>query len=147
MLYASTYLLLPAGVGEYQVVLAPPGNGRDTHRKWESLGVGAVILVWAGMPFNEALTGLPAVFVDDWAAASGPQKVVEAFLRMHGDSRTPVPAGCAALHVINELKARGATARAASFPVEQLDPPEVGWDFDRVYFPWWLFWIRCEGRH
>lgn len=126
--------------GEYKVVFAPIGNGRDTHRAWESLGVGAVILVAAGIPLNEAFVGLPAIPVADWASASSPQFVVQAYLRAHGDDETAarVPAGCAAIEFLESLKTRGGS--------QPTPPPSAEWDFDRVYYPWWLFRIRCLGE-
>lgn len=54
-------------LGTYRFVLAPPGNGLDTHRTWEAMYLGVVPIVKdsvAMRSFWEA--GLPIWIVNDW---------------------------------------------------------------------------------
>jgi len=50
---------------EYAFVLAPPGNGPDTHRLWEALVLGCIPIVKRNF-LSEFLSDLPVVVVDDW---------------------------------------------------------------------------------
>jgi hypothetical protein len=50
----------------HRFVLAPPGNGIDTHRMWEALYAGAIPIVLRS-PAMRAFTGLPILFVDDFS--------------------------------------------------------------------------------
>lgn len=56
-------------------VLSPPGNGVDTHRKWEALYLGA-IPVEKRCPNNTYYQDLPICFVDSW------EQVTEDFLNL-----------------------------------------------------------------
>ncbi|HET6845892.1 MAG TPA: hypothetical protein VFH29_03610 [Anaerolineales bacterium] len=54
-------------LGEYRFVLAPPGNGLDTHRAWEAMYLGVVPIVKDSVAMRafEAL-GLPLWIVGSW---------------------------------------------------------------------------------
>lgn len=52
-------------VAEARFVLSPPGNGKDCHRIWECLALGAVPVVENHICF-EQFKHLPILFIDDW---------------------------------------------------------------------------------
>lgn len=58
----------------HQFVVSPPGNGVDTHRKWEALYLGT-IPIEKRCPNNTFYEDLPICLVDDW------EQITEAFLR------------------------------------------------------------------
>jgi len=45
-------------------VVAPPGNGLDTHRTWEAIYLGAVPVVWKDSLANSLISKLPVLVVD-----------------------------------------------------------------------------------
>jgi hypothetical protein len=49
-----------------EFVLSPPGVGKDCHRTWESLAVGAIPIVLRDAPFAQVYKGYPVVMVDSW---------------------------------------------------------------------------------
>jgi len=55
----------------YAFVLAPPGNGPDTHRLWEALALGCIPIVKRGY-LSAALADLPVLAVDDWREVTAP---------------------------------------------------------------------------
>jgi len=59
---------------EYAFVLAPAGNGPDTHRLWEALVLGCIPVVKRNV-LSRFLSDLPVVVVDDW------REVTTAFLK------------------------------------------------------------------
>jgi len=54
---------------EYAFVLAPPGNGPDTHRLWEALALGCIPIVKRNF-LSGFLSDLPVAVVDDWREIS-----------------------------------------------------------------------------
>lgn len=52
--------------GEYAFSICPPGNGYDTHRAWEDLILGCIVIVKSS-PLNPLYEGLPVVIVNDWS--------------------------------------------------------------------------------
>lgn len=49
----------------HKFIVSPPGNGVDTHRKWEALYVGT-IPIEKKCPNNTFYTDLPICLIDDW---------------------------------------------------------------------------------
>lgn len=47
-------------------VISPPGNGRDCHRHWEALLMGAIPVV-KHSPLDVLFEGLPVIFVNEWS--------------------------------------------------------------------------------
>ena len=62
----------------HKFVVSPPGNGVDTHRKWESLYLGS-IPIEKRCPNNTFYEDLPICFVDSW------DQVTENFLNSEYD--------------------------------------------------------------
>lgn len=52
--------------GEYTFSICPPGNGLDTHRTWESLLLGCIVIVKSS-PMDRLYEGLPVVIIQDWS--------------------------------------------------------------------------------
>lgn len=52
--------------GTYAFSISPPGNGLDTHRTWEDLILGCIVIV-KSCPMNPLYEGLPVVMIDDWS--------------------------------------------------------------------------------
>lgn len=55
-----------AQLKRHRFVLAPPGNGVDTHRLWEALALGAYPIALRSSVL-EPFSGLPILFVDDYS--------------------------------------------------------------------------------
>lgn len=51
--------------GEYAFSICPPGNGLDTHRIWEDLVLGCIVIV-KHSPLDLLYRGLPVIFIQDW---------------------------------------------------------------------------------
>ena len=49
-----------------EFVLSPPGVGKDCHRTWEALALGAIPIVLRDTPFDQVYKGYPVVVVDSW---------------------------------------------------------------------------------
>ena len=66
-------------MAEHKFVVAPRGNGWDTHRLWEALYLGCVPIVESGPldPLYSQLGRGVVLIVEDWA------KVTDAFLQAH----------------------------------------------------------------
>jgi len=62
----------------HKFIVSPPGNGVDTHRKWEALYVGT-IPIERRCPNNTFYEDLPICFVDDW------NQITEDFLNKEYD--------------------------------------------------------------
>jgi hypothetical protein len=52
--------------GQYAFSISPPGNGLDTHRTWEDLTLGCIVIVKSS-PLDRIFDGLPVVIVKDWS--------------------------------------------------------------------------------
>ncbi|KAH9586475.1 hypothetical protein LSM04_004785 [Trypanosoma melophagium] len=59
-----SYLYL---LSQHRFVLAPRGNGMDTHRLWEALYMGSVPIVERSTMDSRLLSGLPVLLVDNFA--------------------------------------------------------------------------------
>lgn len=57
----------------HNFVLAPSGNGVDTHRFWEALYVGSIPIVRSTAITRALSTGLPCVLVPSWDSLRDPQ--------------------------------------------------------------------------
>jgi hypothetical protein len=51
---------------EYAFVISPHGNGLDTHRTWEALVLGCIVIVKKS-PLDCLYQDLPVVILDDWS--------------------------------------------------------------------------------
>jgi hypothetical protein len=51
---------------KYAFVLSPMGNGMDTHRTWEALILGCIVIVKKS-PLDSLYENLPVLIVNDWA--------------------------------------------------------------------------------
>ncbi|MCX6990379.1 MAG: hypothetical protein NTX49_04865 [Chlamydiae bacterium] len=71
--------------GEYAFSICPPGNGYDTHRAWEDLILGCIVIVKSS-PLNPLYKGLPVVIVNDWSEVS--EENFSKWLQMYGDAFT-----------------------------------------------------------
>lgn len=71
--------------GEYAFSICPPGNGYDTHRAWEDLILGCIVIVKSS-PLNPLYEGLPVVIVNDWSEVS--EENFTKWLEMYGDAFT-----------------------------------------------------------
>jgi hypothetical protein len=49
---------------QYQMVMAPPGNGPDTHRFWESIVAGSIPVVASDTPLNSLYRAMPHIKLD-----------------------------------------------------------------------------------
>ena len=63
-------------------VLAPRGNGLDTHRLWETLLMGGIPIVLRDPGLNSLLSNLPVVQVDDWAEIADKHMLKEEWNRI-----------------------------------------------------------------
>lgn len=52
--------------GEYAFSISPPGNGLDTHRTWEDLVLGCIVIVKSSS-LNPLYEDLPVIIVQDWS--------------------------------------------------------------------------------
>ncbi len=66
--------------GRYAFVLSPPGNGLDTHRLWESLALGHIVLTPASS-LDPLFRGLPVIPFQHWSEIQGPH--LERWLAAH----------------------------------------------------------------
>lgn len=71
--------------GEYAFSICPPGNGYDTHRAWEDLILGCIVIVKSS-PLNPLYEGLPVVIVNDWSEVT--EENFTKWLEMYGDAFT-----------------------------------------------------------
>jgi hypothetical protein len=60
---------------EYSIVLAPEGNGFDTHRLWETLYMGGTPLIKRSNYLPKILNELPVIVVDDWLDLNNKRKI------------------------------------------------------------------------
>ena len=51
---------------KYSFVLSPMGNGMDTHRTWEALILGCIVIVKSS-PLDSLYTDLPVLIVNEWS--------------------------------------------------------------------------------
>jgi hypothetical protein len=61
-------------VNNHDFVLCPRGNGRDTHRLWESLYLGSIPIVKSGDLPRKLLEKFPVWIVSNWAEALDPDR-------------------------------------------------------------------------
>lgn len=54
-----------AKMGQYAFVISPPGAGLDTHRTWEALAVGCIVIVKSTL-LDPVFEGLPVIPIKDW---------------------------------------------------------------------------------
>lgn len=71
--------------GEYAFSICPPGNGYDTHRAWEDLILGCIVIVKSS-PLNPLYEGLPVVIVNDWSEIT--EENFTKWLEQYGDAFT-----------------------------------------------------------
>lgn len=50
---------------EYAFSISPHGNGYDTHRTWEDLALGCIVIVKSS-PIDPLYDGLPVIIINDW---------------------------------------------------------------------------------
>jgi len=55
----------------YPLVLSAPGNGMDTHRTWELLCLGCIVVTKTS-PLDPLYEGLPVAILEDWREARDP---------------------------------------------------------------------------
>ena len=60
-------------IRQHDFVLCPRGNGRDTHRLWESLYLGSIPIVKIGELPNQLLCDYPVWTVNEWREALNPE--------------------------------------------------------------------------
>lgn len=58
----------------YPLVLSAPGNGLDTHRTWELLYLGCIVVTRTS-PLDPLYEGLPVAVVEDWREARDPDRL------------------------------------------------------------------------
>lgn len=58
----------------YPLVLSAPGNGMDTHRTWELLYLGCIVVTKTS-PLDPLYEGLPVAIVEDWREARDPVRL------------------------------------------------------------------------
>ena len=61
-------------VNNHDFILCPRGNGRDTHRLWESLYLGSIPIVKSGDLPKKLLEKFPVWIVSSWAEALDPDR-------------------------------------------------------------------------
>lgn len=71
--------------GEYAFSIAPQGNGMDTHRLWEDLILGCIVIVKTS-PLDPLYQGLPVVIVKDWSEVTAAN--LEIWIKKYGDALT-----------------------------------------------------------
>jgi hypothetical protein len=71
--------------GNYAFSISPPGNGLDTHRTWEDLSLGCIVIVKTS-PLDPLYEGLPVVIVNDWAEIT--QENMDLWLQKYADAFT-----------------------------------------------------------
>lgn len=54
----------------HKFIICPPGNGKDTHRVWESLYFGAIPVVEASAMNSYYAKNFPIILIDDWSNIS-----------------------------------------------------------------------------
>lgn len=59
-------------ISEHDFVLCPRGNGRDTHRLWETLYLGSIPIVKNGESPGQLLRDFPVWIVNEWSEALNP---------------------------------------------------------------------------
>jgi hypothetical protein len=59
-------------IRKHDFVLCPRGNGRDTHRLWETLYLGSIPIVKFGELPGQLLNDFPVWIVNDWCEALNP---------------------------------------------------------------------------
>ena len=59
-------------INEHDFVLCPRGNGRDTHRLWETLYLGSIPIVKNGELPEQLLSDFPVWIVNEWSEALNP---------------------------------------------------------------------------
>lgn len=59
-------------ISEHDFVLCPRGNGRDTHRLWETLYLGSIPIVKNGELPGQLLRDFPVWIVNEWSEALNP---------------------------------------------------------------------------
>lgn len=71
--------------GEYAFSVAPQGNGMDTHRLWEDLLLGCIVITKTS-PLDPLYEGLPVVIVKDWSEIN--EEHLTRWLEQYGDAFT-----------------------------------------------------------
>jgi hypothetical protein len=64
----------------FDLVLAPEGNGFDTHRLWETLYMGGTPVVKRNNYLPKELLRLPVIFIDSWAELYNSKKVEQLWI-------------------------------------------------------------------
>jgi hypothetical protein len=59
-------------IRQHDFILCPRGNGRDTHRLWETLYLGSIPIVKFGEMPGQLLKDFPVWIVNDWSEALNP---------------------------------------------------------------------------
>jgi hypothetical protein len=68
---------------EYAFSISPHGNGLDTHRTWEDLVLGCIVIVKSS-PLDPLYEGLPVVIVNDWSEITSDN--LDKWLELYGDA-------------------------------------------------------------
>ena len=107
-------------LADHMFVLAPRGNGLDTHRVWEAFHLGVVPIVASSAldPLYRS-TGLPIMIVDDWTQITK-EVLVTAYKSFHGRLKRGLAGGVLHRdHWAGEIEA--ARLGAVSSPREQVN--------------------------
>ena len=70
----------------HRFVLSAPGNGLDSHRTWEALYLGAIVIA-PRSPLDRLYAGLAVVSVEDWRAVRDPANLAR-WLEQYGPATT-----------------------------------------------------------
>ena len=68
--------------GTYAFSISPPGNGLDTHRTWEDLILGCIVIVKSS-PMDRLYEGLPVVIINDWSEIN--EENIDKWLKQYGN--------------------------------------------------------------
>ncbi|HSX13420.1 MAG TPA: hypothetical protein VLE96_03260 [Chlamydiales bacterium] len=71
--------------GQYAFSICPAGNGLDTHRTWEDLLLGCIVIVKT-CPLDPLYKGLPVVIIKNWSEIT--EENLEKWLIRYGDAFT-----------------------------------------------------------
>ena len=69
----------------YAFSICPPGNGYDTHRLWEDLLLGCIVIVKTS-PLDPLYEGLPVVIIKDWSEVNATNFSI--WIQQYGDAFT-----------------------------------------------------------
>lgn len=71
--------------GQYAFTVSPHGNGLDSHRTWEDLVLGCIVIVKSS-PLDPLYEGLPVVILKDWSELT--EENLDKWLVQYGDAFT-----------------------------------------------------------